>query len=360
MKKALFLLLILALALSAFSGCSRKPSVGESLDSASPGSASFDSASLDSASTTPYSSADMTGKATEKADFSSLLPDGAVSSKDTSTNTSGNSAQSSGKVVIPLDIPVQSKGKATKDSFAGITLTEGREFTGFGSAFTNAISDFASLLLDSAETISNLDIRSDFLKALIAVQGNPLTSFSELSNFDMPNMPNGTHILDQPPLEATRQTSGDMVAVVADGTLASNYVFDFNTTSMAQAGDHMSLQALLDTKNLAMQRERILTRGAAYLECDLAEAVVLPDGTMLFQGFYLMGVHEVLDSSKAIFIRISGDSFSAVIANLGGDYNLSYDTIVGNGDMTTEEMSRGYAVASIITVENGELIYTMK
>jgi len=227
---------------------------------------------------------------------------------------------------------------------AGVRLNPGSEFADFSNAFGNAETPFSNLFYNYAESITDTQSSFDFMMAYNDVIN---TGFWYESFFDMQD---GTHTLDWPALEAARQTSGDVVTVLVDDTLKDDY-------ANAKKGDHMRLKATLDTKNLTLGCERVLKRGGEYLERAVTEAVILPDGTMLLQRF-IKGTDPVYGERLAIFMRISGGSYSALVAEIGTDYGYTYDSILGKGDMTAGEMARGCALTHEFTVENGKVSYT--
>lgn len=229
---------------------------------------------------------------------------------------------------------------------AGIKLNPSREFSDFYFALQDAEQTFHDLIFAYADAIPDLH---DSTNVMMAFRDVINTNFWYDSFFDMQD---GTHLLDWPVLEATRLTSGDIVVILVDDTLRDKY-------SNAEKGDHMRLEATLDTKNLTLSCERILERDGQYIERAVTEAAILPDGSILFQRF-IVGVNDVYGGRVAVFKRISDGSYSALVADIGTDYDYTYKSIIGRGDMTTEEMARGYAVTHVFSIENGEVSYEEK
>lgn len=240
--------------------------------------------------------------------------------------------------------PSKEKPGAKSSLVADVMLNPGHEFSDFYSALQDAEQTFNDFFFSYAEAIPDSNDSIDFMMAFRDILN---TNFWFADFYDRPDELSG-----KLPFKVFRDTSGGMITTYVYDTLTDQY-------TVAQKGDHMSLFVTLDTKNLTLNCERVLKRGDNYLERAVTEAVMLPDGTILFQRF-IVGVDEVYGEHIAVFKRISGDSYSAVIADIESDYGYTYQSIIGRGDMTAEEMARGYAVKHVFTVENGEVTYAAK
>jgi len=124
-------------------------------------------------------------------------------------------------------------------------------------------------------------------------------------------------------------------------------------------GYHRYMEAVLDTENLTLSYENTLDIDGFYEERRVIEAVILLDGTRLFQCFYVRDSGYTAES-YAVFKRASGDTYSAVVAEMDPDFGFSYSSIIGKGDMTTTQMARDYSVTHVFTVENDEMSYQKK
>ena len=172
-----------------------------------------------------------------------------------------------------------------------------------------------------------------------------LEAFDEaFYQYDIP--PGGTHLLDYSLLkvEGSKQTNGNIITALVDTALEEDSRW-FEVES--EAGDHACLEARLDTENLTLNCESALERDGEVVDRTVLEAVFLPEGTMLFQFLHkrytFRDYHEYPDTREfAVFKRISGDSYSGIVAGAGLDFNFAYNSIIGRGDMTAAEMAQGY------------------
>ena len=237
-------------------------------------------------------------------------------------------------------------------------LDEQREFNSFYFAYTDAEYDFSSLILNyGTSEIKDVYEQHDFMLAYDSlVRCNTyldrLSMFDEFFYFD-DILPGEKHLLDWGmfDVEGYKEKDGDIITAEINDILGEDarwFEAGVNT------GDHAYLKAVLDTKNMTLSFKSTLEREGKVVSRTEFELVLLSGENMLFQFFHIEDLYDddSFASGYAVFKSISDDNYSCIVADLEKDYDYSYESIIGRGKISTEEMSEGLLITHLFTVEN--------
>jgi hypothetical protein len=123
----------------------------------------------------------------------------------------------------------------------------------------------------------------------------------------------------------------------------------------AKKGDVVREEGNLDTSSNALVFETSIERSGELIKREVAEVVMLTDGTFIAQILSKpVPQDNVEDKGNAYFVRCGKDDLEIIKARFEPDVNFTYDSILGKGDSTPEDMSQGYEKIRKLTVKNGE------
>ena len=258
------------------------------------------------------------------------------------------------------DSPGKGGSKSTQ-----ITLEEGREFGSCSWIFSAADENFSSLLLDYGSSAFDDAYEDYHYHMALGCSGLSSQYLHSLRSFD--DIPvGGTHLLEDLNLQGSKQASGAIFTALIDDTLGAES--RWHGTAMYNPGDRAQLKAVLDTKEMTLCCESSLERNKEMFSRTVLEVVFLPDGTILSQIFHVEGSDGHTTNEYTVFKRISGNSYSCLVAmtadqdidTIGLDYNFTYESIIGKGDITTEQMAKGRMITHVFTVEKDKVSYETK
>lgn len=266
----------------------------------------------------------------------------ACSRDDRSGGSSGNSSggSSSGSPGWSSGNSSQGNwGNNDSPSDSDFILTEGMELHDFYEPFANYGGEYDNYFHDLIEDDYDLTMAN-------ISRWSSMDAFWQLTEFD--HLIDGSGQLLFYPLEGTKQWAGDFITCIQDDIFQEDI-------GPYQAGDREFRMAVFDTKNLTLSYESNLIRDGQRIMRVVFKAVYLPNGTMLYQ-YYCVVDHELYPIStptEAVFMRYDADSYSAIIAEMPENIDFEYSSIIGRGDVTTEQMAQGLTVTAVFTYQDG-------
>jgi hypothetical protein len=231
----------------------------------------------------------------------------------------------------------ENKAQQDKGSPGGIYSEPGQELSDFYAAFDDAMSKYEGSI-NSFETddFAFFDIGFDHLASL-----TPILYISTYDNLEIFGTDEGEY----------REESGGVIAFGKEFTREED---GFNSND--KKGDVVKEEGKLDTSTNTLTYERTIKRSGELIEREVEEVVMLPDGTSIAQVFSkrIPRDERFEDTGNAYFVRCGKDELVIIRANFEPDVNFTYNSIVGKGDISPEDMSQGYAKVRKLTVQDGK------
>lgn len=230
----------------------------------------------------------------------------------------------------------EDKAQQDNGSSSGINYVSGEELLAFYTAFDDAISKFEQPINEYAtEDFSLIDVGMDPLAPL-----TPILNMGMYDSLEVFGTDEGQY----------REKSGGVIKFGKEFTREED---GFGPS--AKKGDVVREEGNLDTSSNALVFETSIERSGELIKREVAEVVMLTDGTFIAQILSKpVPQDNVEDKGNAYFVRCGKDDLEIIKARFEPDVNFTYDSILGKGDSTPEDMSQGYEKIRKLTVKNGE------
>jgi len=228
--------------------------------------------------------------------------------------------------------------KAQKDngSPGGINYKSGEELLSFYTAFDDAISKFEQPISEYAtEDFSLIDVGMDPLAPL-----TPILNMGMYDSLEVFGTKEGEY----------KEKSGSVIKYGKEFTREEDGFDPKN-----KKGDVVKEEGKLDTSTNTLTFESTVKRSGELIERVVEEVVMLPDGTFIAQVFskYVPRDERNKDKGNAYFVRCGKDELVIIKAEFEPDVNFTYNSIVGKGDISPEDMSQGYTKVRKTSVRDG-------
>jgi hypothetical protein len=232
---------------------------------------------------------------------------------------------------------VENEVQNGNDSPGGIYKEPGNELSDFYAAFDDAMGVFERAInhMPESDDFELFDISFDYLA--------PCNAILSVGGYDL------IHILGSKEGEY-REDSGGIITFGKEFTREED---GFGPS--AKKGDVVREEGNLDTSSNALVFETSIERSGELIKREVAEVVMHTDGTFIAQILSKpVPQDNVEDKGNAYFVRCGKDDLEIIKARFEPDVNFTYDSILGKGDSTPEDMSQGYEKIRKLTVKNGE------
>ena len=229
----------------------------------------------------------------------------------------------------------EDKTQQTKGSSGGITYTSGEELLAFYTAFDDALSKFEGPINEFAtEDFSLIDVGMDPLAPL-----TPILNMGMYDSLEIFGTKEGEY----------REKSGSVIKYGKEFTREEDGFDPKN-----KKGDVVKEEGELDTSTNTLTYEYTVKRSGELIERVVEEVVMLPDGTFIAQVFskYIPRDERIKDKGNAYFVRCGKDELVIIKAEFEPDVNFTYNSIVGKGDISPEDMAQGYTKVRKTTVRD--------
>jgi len=224
-----------------------------------------------------------------------------------------------------------------KGSSSGINSEPGEELSSFYTAFDDAMSKFEGAI-NSFETddFSLIDIGVDHLAPF-----SPILYMPTYDSLEIFGTKEGQY----------REKSGSVIKFGKEFTREEDGFDPKN-----KKGDVVKEEGKLDTSTNTLTYEYTVKRSGDLIERIVEEVVMLPDGTFIAQVLtkYIPRDERIKDKGNAYFIHCGKDELVTIKAEFEPDVNFTYNSIVGKGDISPEDMSQGYTKVRKTTVRDGK------
>jgi hypothetical protein len=231
----------------------------------------------------------------------------------------------------------EDKAQQDNGSSSGINYVSGEELLAFYTAFDDAISKFEQPINEYAtEDFSLIDVGMDPLAPL-----TPILNMGMYDSLEVFGTDEGQY----------REKSGGVIKFGKEFTREEDGFDPKN-----KKGDVVKEEGQLDTSANTLTYEYTVKRSGELIERVVEEVVMLPDGTFIAQVFskYIPRDERIQDKGNAYFIRCGKDELVVIKASFEPDVNFTYNSIVGKGDISPEDMAQGYAKLRKTTVRDGK------
>ena len=111
----------------------------------------------------------------------------------------------------------------------------------------------------------------------------------------------------------------------------------------------------MDISNNTLVHEFYIERNGETISRAVTEIVGLSDGTYIVQSFNKSPLYDerLEDKGDAYFMIFDRNKLEVIKAKFAPDVNYAYNSIVGKGKTTVEDMAQGYTLVRKMTVANG-------
>ncbi len=266
-------------------------------------------------------------------------------------------SDSSAKADVSSGDPSKDTGDPSKDNAdssggntGAIYISAGSELTDFLTAITDAEEVFE-------ESLNSIDDDNSIFAQLDRVIMNmSLISLPMYDILSVENLPKEEGKLMLSGYDGIREKNGDEIKFSA----RNEYTEDDQMNN--KSGDLYTEQGTLNTSTNTLVMESKKERAGSVLSRTVLEAVILKDGTCLLQYFDVsQAMREGAEpNTTVVFKRFNKTDYTAIIADMEGKTDFSYDSIVGKGDLQAEAMAGAgkYTITGTFSVKDGNATYT--
>jgi hypothetical protein len=224
-------------------------------------------------------------------------------------------------------------------SSGGIYRNSGEELSDFYDAFDNAMDKYEKAI-NSYETddFELFDVSFDFL-----VPSACILNIGSYDHLDIFGTDEGEY----------REASGGVIKFGEEFTREED---GFNPND--KKGDIVREEGKLDTSTNTLTLEKTVERSGELISREVTEMIMLSDGTFISQILSKKPPRDerVEDKGNAYFVRCGRDKLEIIKADFEPDVDFTYESIVGKGDISPEDMSQGYVKVRKLTIQDDEAI----
>lgn len=120
-------------------------------------------------------------------------------------------------------------------------------------------------------------------------------------------------------------------------------------------GDLVVEKGILDTSARTLSYESYTKRDGELVTRAVTEVVALSDGTFVVQTISKAALYDdrLEDKGDAYFMVFDSNRLEVIKAKFSPDVNFNYNSIIGKGNMTVDDMAQGYVLIRKMTVADG-------
>ena len=119
-----------------------------------------------------------------------------------------------------------------------------------------------------------------------------------------------------------------------------------------KVGDVVGEKGILDISSQSLTFESYTKRDGKMISRGVTEIVSLSDGTFIVQTFSKNPLVDdrLEDKGDAYFLIFDSNKLEVIKATFTPDVNFNFDSIIGKGNMTVEDMAQGYTLVRKMTI----------